>query len=201
MSETEVKVHLEYIHPHFSDWQYVFLNKEKDRMIEVQSFFRCFFYRRVPVPGQPEHVCKWELIRRIADYPTDLQVDYQRLEFFSPSFSRYIVADKKAKQYVIKDSYIDREISRIPIEIMTFEDANKANIVINRFKWIDETKFLIINEEGIEKIIDIEKGYNNEVEYNYRPLFNEIHVDEEGKPTEIEWEKYYYYLQRADLAE
>jgi hypothetical protein len=62
---------------------------------------------------------------------------------------------------------------------MTFEDANKANLVINRFKWLTESTFLIVSEEGIEKIVDMDDGFK-EVEYNYRPLFNGITVDDKG---------------------
>jgi hypothetical protein len=122
MNENEVKVQLDYVHPFYeNDWQYIFINKEKDRMIEVLSFFRTFFYRKVAIPGQPEHMCKWELIRRIDDFPTDLYTgNYWRLEFFSPCFSRYLVADKKQKQFVIKDSYLGTEVARVPKELMTF---------------------------------------------------------------------------------
>lgn len=76
---------------------------------------------------------------------------------------------------------------------MTFEEANKANLVINRFKWINERCFLVCSEDGIEKIVDIEKDFN-EVEYNYRPLFNGIDVDENGNPKSTEWHKHYYYI-------
>lgn len=101
---------------------------------------------------------------------------------------------------MIKDCYIDRVISRIPKELMTFEDANEANLVINRFKWISERQFLICSEDGIEKIVDIDKGYK-EIEYNYRPLFNGIEIDEKGKPKYPEWHKCYYYIQREDISE
>jgi hypothetical protein len=38
-------------------------------------------------------------------------------------------------------------------------DASKENVkeIMNRFTWIDSNTFRIINKEGFEKIIDIEK--------------------------------------------
>lgn len=87
---------LEYVHPSYS-YQQVFFNKEKDRMIEVLQNYRTFFYKRVQQPGQPEHMVKWELIRRVNDYPVELEIDNGRIEFFTPCFSRYIVTDKKNK--------------------------------------------------------------------------------------------------------
>ena len=68
---------------------------------------------------------------------------------------------------------------------MDFEDLSKAVHVLNRAKWIDEKTMLITNEEGIEKIIDIENNFS-EMQYNYRPIFNEI----DGR----EYEKYFYYI-------
>jgi hypothetical protein len=37
---------------------------------------------------------------------------------------------------------------------MTFEDIDAANETIQRFRWIDNSKFKIVNPEGIEKIVD-----------------------------------------------
>ena len=60
---------------------------------------------------------------------------------------------------------------------MSFDNLNKAIFVINRFKWIDQKTLLIVNEDGIEKLIDIDNNFK-EIGFNYRPLFNEINGNE-----------------------
>jgi hypothetical protein len=42
---------------------------------------------------------------------------------------------------------------------MTFTDSENALHVFNRTKWLDEKTMLITNEEGIEKIIDIDNNF------------------------------------------
>lgn len=62
--------------------------------------------------------------------------------------------------------------------------------IINRFKWIANDKFIIVNKDGLEKIVNINHGYQEE-SFNQRPLFNEI----SGK----EWEEWPYYVKRENL--
>ena len=51
---------------------------------------------------------------------------------------------------------------------------------MNRVKFLDEKTLLIVNEEGLEKIVDIDKNFK-EIAYNSRPLFNEIFGEEHLK--------------------
>jgi hypothetical protein len=57
---------------------------------------------------------------------------------FSLCFSKYIVTDKQTKEFVIKDSYLDKEIGRLPKEYLTVpDDFERAKEVLNRTQWID----------------------------------------------------------------
>lgn len=91
-----------------------------------------------------------------------------------------MICDHKRKQYIVKDTYLDKVVNPVPKELMTFESKALAYRTLNRFRWLDSGSFLLVNEEGIEKIIDIDNEFK-EVAYNLRPLFNEI---EKGDP---EW--------------
>lgn len=93
---------------------------------------------------------------------------------------------------MIKDNYLDKVIYTIPKELMTFTETSKAVQTLNRCKWIDQSTLLITNEEGVEKLIDVDNNFS-EIRYNYRPLFNEI----DGK----EWESNIYYVARKDIEE
>lgn len=52
-------------------------------------------------------------------------------------------------------------------------DPSKGDIhtIMNKFKWIDNNQIRIINNEGIEKILDIKDNFR-EIEYNVIPLFD-----------------------------
>jgi hypothetical protein len=94
-NEKEVKINLEYVHPSYAK-EWLFINEKKDRLIVILVNYRCFYYKAAALnddPNRPYRI-KWQVIRQINDYPGDLENDAQRLEFFSPDFSRYIVLDK-----------------------------------------------------------------------------------------------------------
>ena len=62
----------------------------------------------------------------------------------------------------------------MPKDLLTFKDIEVGAFkVLNRCCWLENNLFLITNEEGIEKIIDIDNNFN-EINFNARPLFNEI---------------------------
>ena len=113
-------------------------------------------YRRTQIEGDANSNVKWEFVKIIEDYPSELSIDNWRLEIFSPCFSRYIVCDHASNQYVIKDTLLDKVIKKIPVEIMSYAEKSLAKSTIGRFKWINDKSFIIMNEEGVEKIIDVD---------------------------------------------
>jgi hypothetical protein len=165
-----------------------------DTMVTVLVNLRCYFYRAITLTNEDPKVekkIKWELIRYISDYPDDLDNDIFRLEFFSPCHKRYLILDKKSREFVVKDSYSGLELFRIPKDILKApKDLKNINRCINRIKWIDASKMKIVNSDGLEKIVDIDNECN-ELGYNYRPLFNSIDGNE--------WESVHYYILRKDL--
>lgn len=175
MDERTVKELMEFIHPGYTSVQEIFINKNMDRMVEVLVNKRTFIYKRgPPVPGKPENFVRWEMIRRIFDYPVNLTMnEITELEFFTPDFSRYMITDRQSKEFLVKDAYLNKVTHRIPKEIMTFSSFDKATLTFNRFKWLSHRTFIIVNDEGFEKIVDIDNGYA-EVAFNYRPLIDQI---------------------------
>lgn len=51
-------------------------------------------------------------------------------------------------------------------------ETEPAHEIMNRFKWVDEETIRLINNEGIEKIIDLKSVHLDEIEYNVIPLFD-----------------------------
>lgn len=58
----------------------------------------------------------------------------------------------------------------IPTELMNFEDEPIEDVV-RRFRWIDENRIEIVSIDGIERIIDISKNFE-EIQFNFIPLYD-----------------------------
>lgn len=70
----------------------------------------------------------------------------------------------------------------------------KIKEIINRLKFIDHSILLIVNEDGVEKMINLDNNFE-EVGYNNRPLFNDIAVSEEDpEGKNFEFKSYPYYF-------
>lgn len=76
------------------------------------------------------------------------------------------------------------------MSLLEEEAADKPSQIVHRIKWLDYSTLLIVNEEGNEKILNIDQGFKEE-SYNLRPLFNEIDGEE--------YKDYHYYYQRKNL--
>lgn len=50
-------------------------------------------------------------------------------------------------------------------------NVEKLEDIARRFRWIDEDTMLIINSEGIERLIDVSKNFE-EVQFNAIPLYD-----------------------------
>lgn len=75
-------------------------------MIEVLLNYVANIYKRVNVPGTKNEV-KWEFIKRIKDFPGEIQTNTAFLTMFTPCFSKYIVPNKRNGVFIIKDTLIE----------------------------------------------------------------------------------------------
>eukprot|EP00347_Sterkiella_histriomuscorum_P018629 403344788 len=202
-NESEVNVLMEFTFPIFHQGITVYLNDKRDRMILKIINFRTFLYKIHRYPNSTKNEVYFELIRQIVDYPDELENDIVTncLTFFTPCFSRYLRFDRKTNQFVVRDAINDDSIL-IPKDIMFLprKDADdKIKEIVNRVKFIDYSTMLIVNEEGIEKLINIDRNFD-EVGYNARPLFNEINLPEdESILKNEEYKTNIYYFEREDL--
>ena len=65
-------------------------------------------------------------------------------EPFTKDFSLYIRYGKKAKAFFIKHTDTGENYKMIPIDIMDV-GREKPQHLINRFKWLDNDRFIIVN--------------------------------------------------------
>ena len=129
-------------------------------------------------------------MRQINDYPGDLENDAQRLEFFSPDFSRYIVLDKKLLQFKIKDTENNTVLFTVPKDLLPYTKDSDPSNVINRFKFLDSKTFIVVNDQGLEKKVCIDDNFE-ELQFNLRPMFNDDSM--------MDWKDKHYYVLRSEL--
>ncbi len=169
MSEAEVKEHLNFIHPYYhNDKQRIYFDDKNEYMLEKLGHPRVFLYEKEET--RKGRKTRWRCIRRLNKFPEQLENDSGFLTSFSPSFKCFIDINRRLNQFIIRDTFNMNELWRIPKHLMNLNDE-LPNVVMNRFKWVNEDTFRIINKEGIEKIINLKSGYK-EKEYNMIPLFD-----------------------------
>lgn len=63
------------------------------------------------------------------------------------------------------------------------------SLLMNRFKWVDVDTIIVMNNEGVEKKIDIKDNFR-EIEYNIIPLYDD---------KEVEAPERHYFSNRPEL--
>jgi hypothetical protein len=171
MSEIEIKTHLDFILP-FSN-QHIYINDKYDRLVEVFEDSRVFIYKAEPYDGPDGVTTRWQLIKKIRDYPTEFG-RYYALDFFSPDFSRFLVYDKQNNVFHIKDTYVGVVIATIPQDYMNMGPQSDLNLVLSRFKWLSLNTIQIMSddEHGVEKILEYNDAQNKfcETTFNVRNM-------------------------------
>lgn len=61
---------------------------------------------------------------------------------------------------------------------MDIRDPKESKLIMNRFKWINNSSFMIVNSEGIEKIFDYSSGKFVEKAINVIPFWSKEDWDE-----------------------
>eukprot|EP00347_Sterkiella_histriomuscorum_P010531 403375928 len=191
-SQDKIEIKLDFIFPKF-DIQQMFINDACNRMIIRLEFQRVFLYQSIPqqtLGGNVMDIPQWELLRQITDYPFFFDnAKTNKLEPFTKDLSLYIRYVKTTKAFIIKYSDTGETHSIVPNDIMNI-GLEKTDHIINRFKWLDNERFLVVNANGLEKIVNIQQKYKEE-SFNQRPLFNDISGNE--------WEVWPYYVKREYL--
>ena len=174
ISETEVKVILEFYFPYIEK-TFLITNDVKDRLV-AKDPNGVSIYISVNISDEEPHLVKWEIIKVLHDFPYDLHKYFcYRLDFFSPRFDRYMRYEQIKQQFVIYDTYTSKEIAAVPKDYMSFNSEEKIvpQMVINRLQWFDSSRIRIVDEEGTEKILDIDDNFK-EINFNVIPIFNQI---------------------------
>lgn len=106
----------------------------------------------------------------------------------------YLDIDRKNRRYIIRDSFTQEIRYHIPDWLMS--NPNKESwfyILGHRFQWIDNDTIKVLNEEGIERLVDLKRNFK-EIEFNRIPMYdnmvpNECHFYHDLVPAEPEVEE------------
>jgi hypothetical protein len=71
----------------------------------------------------------------------------------------YLDIDRKNRRFMIKDSITQDVIYKIPEWLMSCDSHEDYLDVAHRFIWIDNDTIRIINNEGIERLIDLRNNF------------------------------------------
>jgi hypothetical protein len=111
-------------------------------------------------------------VHRFSGFPTDLIVQCKYPYLFSKDFSMYLDVDRKNKKYYIKDSFTQEVRYNIPDWLMQLKNLDDNFVSIaHRFMWIDNDTIKLVNDEGIERLVDLKNNFR-EIEFNRIPMFD-----------------------------
>eukprot|EP00347_Sterkiella_histriomuscorum_P017370 403349643 len=171
INEREVKEHFSYIHPFYEDRavQNIFFSQDTEYMYEHLVNQRYFLYKKVQ--GQNNRVT-WQQVHRFTGFPTDLISQCTFPYLFSKDFSMYLDVDRKNRKYMIRDSFTQEVRYQIPEWLMSNPNKEEAFVAVaHRFSWIDNDTVKIVNNEGIERLVDLKNNFR-EIEFNRIPMFD-----------------------------
>jgi|LauGreDrversion4_2_1035121.scaffolds.fasta_scaffold41953_5 hypothetical protein len=84
----------------------------------------------------------------------------------SPDFTCYLDIDQQKGLFTIRDTFTQRVKCEIPQWLMNINEISEA---VHRFRWVDNRTIKVINNEGFERVFDIETMSENC--FNAVPLF------------------------------
>ncbi|CDW84531.1 wd-40 repeat protein [Stylonychia lemnae] len=197
MSETEVKIHYEFIHVIFQSepFQRIYISDDLEYMIERLQNQRVFMYRAIK--SATEGQIKWVIIRRIKQFPKDIS-DFSGYNYlFSPNLQYYLDFDFNDACYQIKKT-IDQTIYReIPRGLLTTDDKY---LLARKFMWIDNFRIRLVNIEGVEKVLDIHDNMK-QLSYGTVPMLNNDDFIRAGQnPSEVGKGHFFYDQTEPDVS-
>lgn len=109
-------------------------------MLEKLSIPCAFIYKR-----EKNYVkTRFIQVKRFLKYPEELDSPNSYMRVMSPSYCYYIMIDKKHNQFVIKDTFTNREIFKIPHYLMNLT-LEKPFEIMSRFKWVSDESIHVID--------------------------------------------------------
>lgn len=177
----------------------IYFSDDLQYMLERQQNQKVFIKKRVDYEGG---FCKWKSIIHLKQFPMDLSELCQANFLFSPDLMYHLDYDKTLNVFTIKDTLTQMVYKNIPTGLMN-PKKEKVQDIARRFKWIDNTKIMVINNEGMEKIIDVKNNFA-EIGYGVVPHFRRdldkyFNFDGDAEGAADKLKNYHYYFNQRFL--
>lgn len=105
------------------------------------------------------------LVKRLHKFPDQIEPKTPFLTLLTPDFEKYIEFDEQLDKWVLRETRTQRLISQIPRNALFKNGRESPELMIRRFKWMDNRYFKYLTPGGIERQIDTQDGFK-EVNYN-----------------------------------
>lgn len=105
-SDTYVNEIASFIYPFWKGQkQCLYFSKNGEFMFEILTYSRFHIYRKIPLkdPSRPSR-CKWEMVRRISNIPSQFIENTQHPFYMAPDFMQYLDIDQRENIFIIRDT-------------------------------------------------------------------------------------------------
>ena len=140
-------------------------------MVEILSFNRINVYSKSIIGSASGNSIKWESVRRLENLNCHFGT-YDSLQCMSPSFKYFIRADLARKRFLVQDVLDEKFSYDIPEYLMSYKDSPLE--MMNRFRWVGDGAIKVVNEEGIELLVDVatadfgHQAFNSLCNFNFK---------------------------------
>ncbi len=174
-TESKIKVHSSFMFPTFpGKMQRIFFSSDTQYLVERLSNSRTYIYKNNNSPDVNGNV-RYEMIKKIYPFNISLRADTGVMSQMSPDLMWCFDFNDKLKQYIIKDINVDKKPKAasipIPSHVIKFSPKLVSKEQMNRIHWINNDILKVINEEGIEKLVNIREDFK-EIEFSSIPSFD-----------------------------
>lgn len=157
LSPTDIIEHMNFKHPRMTREKYgrMYFSTDKEYMLEKCINHEIFIFKRELTDDyQKTKEVKWRKIKRIINHSIDLSEFSYFNYLYSPNLMLFVDADSSGDCFTIKSTIDQSIVLQIPVGVLSPKIDNPKDIV-RKFKWVSDSKFMIINSDSLEKLFEI----------------------------------------------
>ncbi|CDW71585.1 UNKNOWN [Stylonychia lemnae] len=158
----------------YSENQVMLINSDITLMIVITDWIRVSLYAKVQ---EQNGFIKWQHKFNVSDFPfyfekqaAQLVSEQPHFNYLSPDFKYYLIYNTSGL-YQIKTMVSQELVGSLGKGAVSMRPKQTLRQAVNRFHWIDSTRFLVVSDDGIQKTYKL--GENNQIleeGYNVIPI-------------------------------
>jgi len=171
MGRHEVKVQRTFIHPLFfgdnTQEPGLFFSDDLEYMLEFINDKRITLYKWGTQSNE------WQIVRKLDNYEKEMNGSTSYPVPMTPDFKHFLDFDHKHHTFMIRDTITENIEYHVPQHLLALEEGDTLKSYMNRFHWKSATEFIIIDRDGVERVIDYNPDTDTakEVGFGLLPYF------------------------------